>query len=100
MAMLRGSYRYQVLKFESEQRRRQNEEMDESSEADILQSTQHLSMSEQTLGLDTDSHKVRAASLKRDWKVLMEYSNFIENFQTQNSPTSRFFQLQVNQIPS
>ena len=61
MAMLRGSYRYQVLKFESKQRRRQNEEMKESSVDDILQSTQHLSMSKQTLGLDTDSHKVRSA---------------------------------------
>ena len=71
MAMLRGSYRYQVLKFESEQRRRQNEEMDESSVDDILQSTQHLSMSEQTLGLDTDSHKVRAAmKLKRGLESL------------------------------
>ena len=61
MAMLRGSYRYQVLKYESEQRKRQNEEMDESTADDILQSAQHLSMSEQSLGLDTDLHKVRAA---------------------------------------
>ena len=65
MAMLRGSYRYQVLQFEAEQRRRQNEEMGESSPVeDLVQSTQHLSMSEQTLGSDTDFHKVQAASLK------------------------------------
>jgi len=53
MAMLRGSYRYQVLKFEAYQRRRQNEEMEEESSVDDLaQSTQHLAMTEQTLGMD------------------------------------------------
>ena len=57
MAMLRGSYRYQVLKFEAEQRRRRNEEMGESSVDEIIDSTQHLSMSEQTLGPDTDFKK-------------------------------------------
>ena len=59
MAMLRGSYRYQVLKFEAYQRRRQNEEMEEESSVDDLaQSTQHLAMTEQTLGPDADFIKL------------------------------------------
>ena len=53
MAMLRGSYRYQLFEIEAKQRRRQNEEMKESS-ADNINSTQHLSMSEQTLGTNTN----------------------------------------------
>ena len=50
-------FRYQMLKFEAEQRRRRNEEMGESSVDEIIDSTQHLSMSEQTLGPDTDFKK-------------------------------------------
>lgn len=52
MAMLRGSYRYQMLKFEAEQRRRCNEEMGEYSPDEGTDSTEHLSMSEHTLGMD------------------------------------------------
>ena len=69
MAMLRGSYRYQVLKFEAEERR-QSEGMAESSLNDPEQSTQHLSMSEQTLGPDTDFHKVRAA-MKLEFSMVL-----------------------------
>ena len=60
MAMLRGSYRYQMLKFEAKQRRRRREEMGEYSSEDGNDSTEHLSMSEKTLGPDSDDfHKFR-----------------------------------------
>ena len=60
MAMLRGSYRYQMLKFEAEQRRRHREEMGQFSSEDGNDSTEHLSMSEKTLGPDSDYfHKFR-----------------------------------------
>ena len=43
-----------MLKFESEQRRRHNETMGDYSSEDGSDSTEHLSMSEKTLGLDSD----------------------------------------------
>ena len=53
MAMLRGSYRYQMIKFESEQGRQEKHGNIVKSEnlEGLPDSTEHLSMSEQTLGI-------------------------------------------------